>query len=73
MGIRERGTQTKTLAGRAGGFIWRHKRASVAVAVALLIAWPLLTGSSGETFFLNPVSSTGQATAGLGGVALVVR
>ena len=65
MRITERFTQIKAVAVRVVGFIKRHKRASIAVAVALLIAGPLLTGTGGETFFLN--------LAGLGIVALVVR
>ena len=65
MRIRERFTQIKAVAVAVVGFIRRHKRASIAVAVALLIAGPLLTGTGGETFFLNLV--------GLGIVALVVR
>ena len=47
------------------GFIRRHKRASIAVGVALLIAGPLLTGTGGGAFLLNLV--------GLGIIALVVR
>ena len=37
-----------------GGFIGRHKRASIAVGVALLLAGPLVTGD-GELVFLNAV------------------
>ncbi len=65
MGIKERFTQVKAVAVRVAGFIRRHPRASIAVAVGLLIAGPLLTGNGGETFFLNLV--------GLGIAALVVR
>ena len=65
MRIRDRHVQIKAVAGRVGGFIRRHPRASVVVGVALLIAGPLLTGTGGETFFLNLI--------GLGIVALVVR
>ena len=65
MRITERFTQIKAVVVTVVGFIKRHKRASIAVAVALLIAGPLLTGTGGETFFLNLV--------GLGIVALVVR
>ena len=65
MSIKERFTQLKAVAVAVVGFIKRHKRLSIAVAVALLIAGPLLTGTGGETFFLNLV--------GLGIVALVVR
>ena len=65
MRINERFSQIKAVVVTVVGFIKRHKRASIAVAVALLIAGPLLTGTGGETFFLNLV--------GLGIVALVVR
>ena len=65
MRITERFTQIKAVAVAAVGFVKRHKRASIAVALVLLIAGPLLTGTGGETFFLNLV--------GLGIVALVVR
>ena len=65
MGITERFTQVKTVAVKVAGFIKRHPRASIAVAVGLLIAGPLLTGAGGEGFFLNLV--------GLGIAALVVR
>ena len=37
-----------------GGFIGRHKRLSIAVVVALLLAGPLVTGD-GELVFLNAV------------------
>ena len=65
MGIKGRFTQFKSVAVKVIGFIKRHKRASMATGVALLIAGPLLTGTSGETFFLNLV--------GLGVGALLVR
>ena len=65
MRIKDRLVHIKAAAASVGGFISRHKRASIAVGVALLIAGPLLTGTGGETFFLNLV--------GLGIVALVVR
>ena len=65
MGIKEWFTQLKAVAVKVAGFIKRHKRASIAAALVLLIAGPLLTGTGGETFFLN--------LAGLGIVALVVR
>ena len=65
MGIKDRLVQLKAAAVSVVGFIKRHKRASIAAAVALLIAGPLLTGTGGETFFLNLV--------GLGVIALVVR
>jgi hypothetical protein len=57
--------QFKAIAVVVIGFVKRRKRASMAVAVALLIAGPLLTGTGGETFFLNLV--------GLGVGTLVVR
>ena len=47
-----------------GGFIGRHKRLSIAVVVALLLAGPLVTGD-GELVFLNAV--------GLGFGALLLR
>ena len=53
MRITERFTQIRAVAVAVVGFIRRHKRASMAAAVALLIAGPLLTGTGGETFFLN--------------------
>ena len=65
MRITDRLVQLKAAAVSVVGFIRRHKRLSIAVAVALLIAGPILTGTGGETFFLNLV--------GLGIVALVVR
>ena len=65
MRIRERLVQIKAAAVSVVGFIQRHKRASIAVGGALLIAGPLLTGTGGETFFFNLI--------GLGIVALVVR
>ena len=65
MGITERFTQFKAVAVRVAGFIKRHPRASIAVAVGLLILGPLLTGAGGGGFFLNLV--------GLGIAALVVR
>ena len=65
MDITERFTQVKAVAVRTIGFIKRHPRASIAVAVGLLIAGPLLTGAGSETFLLN--------LAGLGVIALVAR
>ena len=65
MRIKDRLVQLKAAAVSVVGFIKRHKRASIAVAVTLLIAGPLLTGTGGETFLLNLV--------GLGVIALVVR
>ena len=73
MRIRGRFKQFNVVAVGVGAFIKRHKRLSITVAVALLIAGPLLTCTGGEAFLLNPVSSTGQALAGLGIIALVVR
>ena len=65
MRIKERFTHIKAVVVTVVGFIRRRPRVSIAVAVALLIAGPLLTGTGGEAFFLNLV--------GLGIVALVVR
>ncbi len=65
MGITERFNQVKAVAVRVAGFIKRHPRVSIAVAVGLLILGPLLTGAGGEGFFLNLV--------GLGIAALIVR
>ena len=65
MSIVDRLTQIKTVAVAVVDFIKRHPRASIAAAVALLIAGPLLTGAGGGAFFFNLV--------GLGIVALVVR
>ena len=65
MRIRNRLVHIKAAAASVVGFIKRHKRASIAVGLALLIAGPLLTGTGGETFFFNLI--------GLGIVALVVR
>ena len=65
MRIRDRLEQFKTIAVAVIGFVRRHKRLSIAAAVALLIAGPLLTGTGGESLFLNLV--------GLGIIALVVR
>ena len=65
MRIKERFTHMEGVAVKVIGFIRRHKRASIAAALVLLIAGPLLTGTGGEAFFLN--------LAGLGIIALVVR
>ena len=65
MSITERLTQLRDFAVKVVAFIKRHPRASIAAAVALVIAGPLLTGSGGGAFFLNLV--------GLGVIALVVR
>ena len=65
MRIGDRLAQIKAVAVKVIGFITRHKKASIAVAVALLIAGPLLTDAGGGAFVLNLV--------GLGIIALVVR
>ena len=46
---------------------------TVAGGIALLIAGPLLTNSGSESCLVNLVSKTGQAPAGLGIIAPVVR
>ena len=65
MSIVDRLVQLKAVAVAVVGFIKRHPKASIAVAVGLLIILPLLRGSGGEAFFLNLV--------GFGIAALVVR
>lgn len=65
MGIRHRFNQVKTFTFSVVGFVKSHRRLSITVAVALLIAGPLLTGAGGESFFLNLI--------GLSIAALVVR
>ena len=50
---------------KAGGLIRRHKRASIAVLVALLLGVPLLLTGDGEVFVLNAI--------GLGFGALLLR
>ena len=65
MSITGRFSQLKTVAAAVVDFVKRHKRASIAAAVALVILGPLLTGSGGGAFFVNLV--------GLGIAALVVR
>ena len=62
---KELSTNTHAATAKVVGFIRRHKRASIATGVALLIAGPLLTGTGGAAFFFN--------LAGLGIIALVVR
>ena len=57
-------SRVKVVSVGVGGFIGRHKRASIAVGVALLLAGPLVTGD-GELVFLNAV--------GLGLGALLLR
>ena len=48
-----------------GGFVRRHKRASIAVSAALFLVGPLLLTGDGELVFLNAV--------GLGLGALLLR
>ena len=55
-------SRVKAVSAGVGGFIGRHKRASIAVGAALLLAGPLVTG---ELVFLNAV--------GLGLGALLLR
>ena len=47
-------SRIKAVSAGVGGFIGRHKRASIAVGAALLLAGPLVTGD-GELVFLNAV------------------
>ena len=47
-------SRVKAVSAGVGGFIGRHKRASIAVGAALLLAGPLVTGD-GELVFLNAV------------------
>ena len=61
----QRTLRLATLTARVGRFFWRHKRLTLALVAALLIAGPLLTGTGGGAFSLNLV--------GLGIAALVVR
>ena len=65
MGIKYWFPQLKTVAVAVTGFVKRHKRASLAAVVALVILGPLLTGSGGGAFIVNLM--------GLGIAALVVR
>ena len=46
--------RVKAVSAGVGGFIGRHKRASIAVGAALLLAGPLVTGD-GALVFLNAV------------------
>ena len=62
--IRATVSRVKAVSAGVGGFIGRHKRASIAVGAALLLAGPLVTGD-GELVFLNAV--------GLGLGALMLR
>ncbi len=57
-------SRVKAVSVGVGGFIGRHKRASIAVGAALLLAGPLVT-TDGELVFLNAV--------GLGLGALLLR
>ena len=68
--IRINGKLTQLKAVSVGGFVKRHKQAAIAVAVDLLIAGALLADPGDETFFLNFVTGTGHAPAGLGVMAL---
>ena len=52
--IRSTVSRIKAVSVGVGGFIGRHKRLSIAVGVALLLAGPLVTGD-GELVFLNAV------------------
>ena len=47
-------SRVKAVSAGGGGFIRRHKRLSIAVVAALLLAGPLVTGD-GEVVFLNAV------------------
>ena len=47
-------SRVKAVSAGVGGFIGRHKRASIAVGAALMLAGPLVTGD-GELVFLNAV------------------
>ena len=57
-------SRVKGVAVKAGGFLWRHKRLTIAVMVASLLFGPLVT-TDGELVFLNAV--------GLGLGALLLR
>ena len=57
-------SRVKAVLGGVGGLVRRHKRLSIAVGVAALLAGPLVTGD-GELVFLNAV--------GLGLGALLLR
>ena len=47
-------SRVQAVLGGVGGLVRRHKRLSIAVGVALLLAGPLVTGD-GELVFLNAV------------------
>ena len=64
MHVKELVPKVKGLAVKAGGFIRRHKRLTIAVVVAALLLGPLVT-TDGELVFLNAV--------GLGLGALLLR
>ena len=49
-----------------GGFIGRHKRLSIAVGAALLLAGPLVTGD-GELVFLNARCCSGGSPGPVAG------
>ena len=65
MHVKERVLKVTGVVVKAGGFIRRHKRASIAVLVALLLVVPLLLTGDGEVFVVNAV--------GLGFGALLLR
>ena len=64
MHVKELVPKVKGLAVKAGGFMRRHKRLTIAVVVAALLLGPLVT-TDGELVFLNAV--------GLGLGALLLR
>ena len=64
MHVKELVSRVKGVAVKAGGFMRRHKRLTIAVVVAALLLGPLLT-TDGELVFLNAF--------GLGLGALVLR
>ncbi len=64
MHVKELVPRVTGLAVKAGGFMRRHKRLTIAVVVAALLLGPLMT-TDGELVFLNAV--------GLGFGALVLR
>ncbi len=65
MHVKERVLKVTGVVVKAGGFIRRHKRASIAVLVALLLGVPLLLTGDREVFVVNAV--------GLGFGALALR
>ncbi len=64
MYVKELVPRVKAVAVKAGGFMRRHKRLTIAVVVAALLLGPLMT-TDGELVFLNAV--------GLGLGALLLR